>query len=52
MRWRSAIPGNLLTVIDRRNICAAEQIRYGYVPRRFSSPTPPIIEGKGLATPD
>ncbi len=27
------ISGILLTVIDRRNICAAEQIWYGYVPR-------------------
>ncbi len=28
---RRAIPGNLLTVIDRRNVCAAEQIWYGHV---------------------
>ncbi len=35
---RRAIPGNLLTVIDRRNIiCEAEQIRYGHVPRPIPS---------------
>ncbi len=28
---RRAIPGNLLTVIDRRNICAAEQMWYSHV---------------------
>ncbi len=39
---RRAIPGNLLTVIDRRNICAAEQIWYG---QRSGSV-------KGLATPN
>ncbi len=34
---RSAIPSNLLTVIDRCNICAAEQIWYGHVPRPIPS---------------
>ncbi len=34
---RRAIPGNLLTVIDRRNICAAEHIWYGHVPRPIPS---------------
>ncbi len=35
---RRAIPGNLLTVIDRRNIYAAEQIWYGHVrPRPIPS---------------
>ncbi len=34
---RRAIPGNFLTVIDRRNICAAEQIWYGHVPRPIPS---------------
>ncbi len=29
---RRAIPGNLLTVIDCCNICAAEQIWYGHDP--------------------
>ncbi len=42
---RRAIPGNLLTVIDRRNICAAEQIWYSHVPKRSGSV-------KRLATPD
>ncbi len=30
---RRAIPGNLLIVMDHHNICAAEQIWYGHVPR-------------------
>ncbi len=34
---RRAIPGNLLTVIDRRNTCAAEQIWYSHVPRPIPS---------------
>ena len=34
---RKAIPGNLLTVIDHHNICAAEQIWYGHVPRPIPS---------------
>ncbi len=32
-----AIPGNLLMIIDRRNICEAEQIWYGHVPRPIPS---------------
>ncbi len=44
---RRAIPGNFLTVIDRRNIYAAEQIWYGHVPRTMRSGSV-----KGLATPD
>ncbi len=34
---RRVIPGNLLTIIDRRNICAAKQIWYGHVPRPIPS---------------
>ncbi len=34
---RRAIPSNLLMVIDRRNICAAEQIWYRHVPRPITS---------------
>ncbi len=34
---RRAIPGNLLTVIDRRNIMCAEQIWYGHVTRPINS---------------